>query len=128
MSFSRALLALSTLAAGVAAFQNLPPNAKWSFQIGDPYTPEPGTQVVTRDRTASPVAGLYNICYINAFQTQEEDKKFWNGVSIEAVRCFTRSCTPCTDPSRVGLILTKKNGNKFEDPDWPGKSLSCAEA
>lgn len=73
-------LALVAVAVGRAAVvSNLPPNAKFDYQIGGPYTPAPDVKVVTRDRTASPVPGLFNICYINAYQTQDTEKAFWNG-------------------------------------------------
>lgn len=82
MTFCALSLFLATCAlAAEAAIQPLPANAKFDYQIGDPYTPAEDVRVVTRDRTASPVAGLYNICYINAFQTQAEDKSFWMGAS-----------------------------------------------
>jgi hypothetical protein len=56
----------------------LPPaNAKFDYQIGGAYTPPPGVQVITRDRNATPVAGRYNICYINAFQTQSDEIDWW---------------------------------------------------
>jgi len=56
----------------------LPPaHAKFDYQIGGAYTPPAGVQVVTRDRTAAPAAGLYNICYVNAFQVQPGEKRLW---------------------------------------------------
>lgn len=77
------LLLIFALAMAVdAAVRPLPANAKFDYQIGGSYTPASDVRVVTRDRTAAPVAGLYNICYINAFQTQAVDKKFWAGASL----------------------------------------------
>ncbi|KZV84936.1 hypothetical protein EXIGLDRAFT_654578 [Exidia glandulosa HHB12029] len=78
--------------------QSLPANAKFDYQIGGPYAPASDVHVVTRDHTASAVSGLYNICYINAFQTQPGENDFADN-----------------------LILKNKNGGKFEDPDWPGE-------
>jgi hypothetical protein len=49
-----------------------PAAASFDYQIGGPYTPPPGVRVVSRDNTASPAPGLYNICYVNAFQTQPD--------------------------------------------------------
>lgn len=34
--------------------------------------------MVSRDHTASPAAGLYNICYVNAFQAQEGAESEWD--------------------------------------------------
>ncbi|MEV0263772.1 endo alpha-1,4 polygalactosaminidase [Streptomyces sp. NPDC050617] len=45
-------------------------NASFDYQIGGPYTPPDGVQAVSRDRTAKPAKGLYNVCYVNAYQTQ----------------------------------------------------------
>src|SRR4051812_15827556 len=46
----------------------LPPlHAGFDYQLGGPYPPPAGVEIVTRDRTAPPVEGLYNICYVNAF-------------------------------------------------------------
>ncbi|KAH7100761.1 glycoside hydrolase family 114 protein, partial [Auriculariales sp. MPI-PUGE-AT-0066] len=85
-----------------AAVTNLPANAKFDYQIGGPYTPASDVKVVSRDNTASPVAGLYNICYINAFQTQPDAESFWKGI-------------------HDSLLLRTKAGGYFEDSDWPGE-------
>ncbi|MEU7043254.1 endo alpha-1,4 polygalactosaminidase [Streptomyces varsoviensis] len=49
-------------------------NASFDYQIGGPYTPPDGVRAVSRDRTAKPAPGLYNVCYVNAFQTQPSAK------------------------------------------------------
>jgi hypothetical protein len=36
-------------------------------------------RVVSRDRSSSPAAGLYSICYVNAFQVQPEELGWWKG-------------------------------------------------
>ncbi|WP_137022962.1 endo alpha-1,4 polygalactosaminidase, partial [Streptomyces albus] len=49
----------------------LPPaHADFDYQIGGAYTPPKGVKAVSRDHTAKPADGLYNICYVNAFQAQ----------------------------------------------------------
>ena len=56
----------------------LPPvNGQADYQLGGAYTPDATVTIVTRDRTASPATGKYNICYLNAFQTQAEDETWW---------------------------------------------------
>lgn len=82
---------------------SFPANAKFDYQIGGPYTPASDVKVVTRDHSASPAAGLYNICYINAFQTQPDAASWWKS------------------GGRDGLLLRNKNGGYFEDPDWEGE-------
>ena len=34
--------------------------------------------IVERDRRAQPVSGKYNVCYVNGFQTQADEKRFWH--------------------------------------------------
>ncbi|MGH9232422.1 MAG: endo alpha-1,4 polygalactosaminidase [Acidimicrobiales bacterium] len=56
----------------------LPPaGAPFDYQIGEPYPPHPETRVVSRDRGAAPAEGLYNVCYVNAFQAQPHELAWW---------------------------------------------------
>ncbi|KAF7309024.1 Glycoside hydrolase family 114 protein [Mycena kentingensis (nom. inval.)] len=80
-----------------------PANTKADYQLGGPYTPVSNVRVVTRDSTASPVPGLFNICYINAFQTQSDAADFWQSAAND------------------DLLLRTKSGAYFEDPDWEGE-------
>jgi Glycoside-hydrolase family GH114/N-terminal glycosyl-hydrolase-114-associated domain/Fibronectin type III domain len=66
-------LSVTTSAAATVGFALPPANGKWDYQIGGPYTPPAGVQVVSRDRTVAPVPGLYNICYVNVMQTQPNE-------------------------------------------------------
>jgi hypothetical protein len=50
---------------------------KWDYQIGGAYTPPAGVRIVSRDSSASPAPGLYNICYLNAFQAQPDATDWW---------------------------------------------------
>ncbi|MFE7171270.1 endo alpha-1,4 polygalactosaminidase [Streptomyces sp. NPDC057616] len=93
------LLTQATSAQAVAVA--LPPtHASFDYQIGGAYTPPAGVKVVTRDHTASPAAGLYNICYINAFQAQPGAEGEWAS----------------------DLLLRDSNGNVVYDEDW-GEAL-----
>jgi len=76
-----------------------PANATFDYQIGQPYTPAAGVTVVSRDHTASPAAGLYNICYINAFQAQPDADSWWKTNHPE-------------------LLLHDASGNLVIDKDW----------
>ncbi|MCX5251483.1 endo alpha-1,4 polygalactosaminidase [Streptomyces sp. NBC_00201] len=60
-----------------AELQLPPRRAGFDYQIGGAYPPPPGTRVVSRDRTASPAPGLYNVCYVNAFQSQPDERTSW---------------------------------------------------
>jgi hypothetical protein len=54
-----------------------PTGVKWDYQIGGAYAPPAGVRVVSRDSSASAAPGLYNICYINAFQAQPDATGWW---------------------------------------------------
>ncbi|MFD9002638.1 endo alpha-1,4 polygalactosaminidase [Streptomyces sp. NPDC059582] len=51
--------------------------APFDYQIGRPYAPAAGVRAVSRDRSAKPAPGLYNICYVNAFQAQPDALGWW---------------------------------------------------
>jgi len=90
-------------ATAVAPGWTAPPvNATFDYQIGSPYTPPAGVTVVSRDYTAAAAPGIYNICYINAFQTQ-------GAGSGEASQGWWES---------KGLVLKDRNGNPVEDEEW----------
>ncbi|WP_436845399.1 endo alpha-1,4 polygalactosaminidase [Streptomyces cinerochromogenes] len=56
----------------------LPPrHAGFDYQIGGAYPPPAGVRIVSRDRSDSPAPGLYNICYVNAFQAQPAERSAW---------------------------------------------------
>jgi hypothetical protein len=83
----------------------LPPaNAQFDYQLGGAYTPPDGVTVVARDRTEAPVAGLYNICYVNGFQTQPDDADWWLA-------------------EHPDLLLRDGGGDPVIDPDWPDEML-----
>ncbi len=74
-------------------------NAAFDYQIGGAYTPPSGVQVVSRDREDSPAPGIYNICYVNGFQTQPQDEDWWLD-------------------NHPDLILRDGNGDPVEDESW----------
>ncbi|BCJ49441.1 hypothetical protein Asp14428_09160 [Actinoplanes sp. NBRC 14428] len=87
-------------AAPRAAAVTLPPvNAKFDYQIGAAYPPPSGVQVVSRDREAPVAAGLYNICYVNAFQVQPGEVDWWKA-------------------NHDDLLLKDRNGRYVVDGDW----------
>jgi hypothetical protein len=76
-----------------------PANASVDYQIGEPYTPPAGVTVVSRDHDAAPAAGLYNICYVNAFQAQTDAASWWK-------------------TNHPDLLLHDANGKLVVDKDW----------
>ncbi|WP_409465105.1 endo alpha-1,4 polygalactosaminidase [Amycolatopsis sp. GA6-003] len=71
------------------------PHAGFDYQIGGPYRPPAGVQVVSRDHSAPAEAGQYNICYVNAFQAQPGAEGEWGD-----------------------LVLRDDDGNVVKDPEW----------
>ncbi|MCT2594153.1 endo alpha-1,4 polygalactosaminidase [Streptomyces sp. N2-109] len=83
-----------------------PPGAGFDYQIGGPYDPPADVEIVSRDRAAEPADGLYNICYVNAFQVQPGETREWP-----------------TD-----LLLRDENGDVVMDPDWNEPLLDIGTA
>ncbi len=52
-------------------------NVDWDYQIGGSFPPARSVGIVSRDRLEQPLADAYNICYVNAYQTQANEKPFW---------------------------------------------------
>jgi len=86
-------------AAGAARITLPPANAQFDYQIGGPYKPLASTRIVDRDWHEAPAAGKYNVCYVNAFQTQPEDEAWWTS-------------------NHPGLLLRDANGVLVGDPEW----------
>jgi len=85
-------------------WQAPPANAVFDYQVGGAYPPATTVGIVDRDRTAAPVPGRYNICYVNAFQTQPAENRWWR--------------------ERHPTLLLKDAGGRYvEDLDWPGERL-----
>ncbi|MBQ0886099.1 endo alpha-1,4 polygalactosaminidase [Streptomyces sp. RM72] len=82
--------------AEAATYTPPPAHAGFDYQIGGAYTPPAGVEVVSRDHTASPAPGLYNICYVNAFQAQPGAEQDWDD----------------------DLLLRDANGDVVYDTDW----------
>jgi hypothetical protein len=68
-----AVLVPALAASGAPTVLAPPADARVDYQIGGAYAPPAGTTVVSRDRHDQPEPGIYNLCYVNAFQTQDED-------------------------------------------------------
>jgi hypothetical protein len=83
-----------------------PPHAAFSYQIGGPFRPAPGVQVVDRDWHVTPAPRAYGICYINAFQTQPEDLSWWR--------------------SRHPSLLLRRDGRPVIDAAWNEQLLDTS--
>jgi hypothetical protein len=89
---------------GSPGVHQLPTGTTFDYQLGSSYSPPKGVTIVARDSTAKPVPGLYNICYVNAFQTQNDQKNLW------------LSKYPF-------LVLRTDGGAPVFDPGWPGEMI-----
>jgi hypothetical protein len=86
--------------AGEPGMLRLPPaNAGLDYQLGGAYPPPAGVAIVSRDRTAAPAPGLYNICYVNGFQSQPDEDDFWLEMHPD-------------------LVLRDESGDPVIDPEW----------
>lgn len=83
----------------VRALKPLPSNAVADYQLGGAYDPPARINVVVRDSSAARARDLYNICYVNGFQTQP-------GVAW---------------PPQ--LLIRNSKGKPLVDPDWPDEHL-----
>lgn len=96
----QAALVLGLLIAAPARAEGpLPPGAVADYQLGGGYPPADGVTVVVRDSADQPAPGLFNICYVNGFQTQ-----------------------PGTDWP-TDLLLRGQDGAPLADPAWPDEFL-----
>ena len=73
------VLVLALAPAPALAAYDLPPTSTdFDYQLGGDATPPDNVGMVVRDRTSAAADGLYNVCYVNGFQTQPEQKRFWH--------------------------------------------------
>lgn len=58
--------------------RTLPPvGADFDYQLGGNRPVPARVGIVVRDRESAPADGLYNVCYVNGFQTQDSERRFW---------------------------------------------------
>jgi hypothetical protein len=76
--FVLVLLLVPLGAAPASARQALPVGTDVDYQLGGARSVPANVGIVVRDRKARPVSGRYNVCYVNGFQTQTEERRFWN--------------------------------------------------
>ena len=79
-------------------FEDLPVGTRADYQLGGNRSVPEDVGIVVRDREAAP-AGRYDICYVNGFQTQPNEKRFWTG-------------------QRRDLLLHDRRGRLMEDEAW----------
>lgn len=75
----------------------IPSDTDVDYQLSGPAPVPDNVGIVVRDRRAKPLKDKFNVCYVNAFQTQPEAKRFWR--------------------DRWGLVL-KRDGKPVVDGAW----------
>src|ERR1700712_5037494 len=78
-----------------ALVEPLPTTGGWDYQLYGRYQSDPRAAIDP---------SIYNICYLNAFQTQPEDNAFW-------------------DTPEYGDLLLMNGTEAVEDERWPGEYL-----
>ncbi|MEO6084114.1 MAG: endo alpha-1,4 polygalactosaminidase [Umezawaea sp.] len=87
-----------------AAARTFPDGAAADYQLGGAYPPPVGVALVVRDSTEAPAEGLFNVCYVNGFQTQPAEREVWLS-------------------ERRDLVLSGKDGQPVIDPNWPDEMV-----
>ncbi|WP_031477383.1 endo alpha-1,4 polygalactosaminidase [Streptomyces bicolor] len=85
------------------------PGVAFDYQIGGSYPPPAGVRAVSRDRTAKPALGVYNVCYVNAFQAQPDAEGWWQD-------------------HHPDLLLRAADGELVVDEDWDEALLDISTA
>ncbi|MCX3061620.1 endo alpha-1,4 polygalactosaminidase [Streptomyces beihaiensis] len=85
------------------------PGVGFDYQIGGAYKPPSGVRALSRDRGAAPARGLYNVCYVNAFQAQPDALDWWRRAHPE-------------------LLLRDAHGRLVIDQDWDEPLLDIRTA
>ena len=73
-----ALVVWMTAPAAASGPDPLPSGTDVDYQLGGPADVPSHVGIVVRDREDAPVPGAYNICYVNGFQTQRSERRFWS--------------------------------------------------
>ena len=68
---------LGALVGLLLAIAPLPVGTDVDYQLGGAAPVPAHVGIVVRDRHDRPAAGRYGVCYVNAFQTQPDERRFW---------------------------------------------------
>ena len=90
-------LLLLGAAAPASGRDPLPVGTNVDYQLGGVRPVPSHVGIVARDRRAPPIPRRYNVCYVNGFQTQADEREFWR--------------------PRMGLVL-HRGGRPVVDSAW----------
>ena len=93
-----------------AAIAPLPTGTDVDYQLGGAASAPANVGIVVRDRAEQPQAGRYNVCYVNGFQTQENERAFW--LKRPALILRERSGAPVIDEAWGEFLLDLRTPDK----------------
>jgi hypothetical protein len=97
-----------------------PIHGTFDYQIGGTYEPDPSVVIVDRDRLAQPVKGKYNICYLNALQSQPDPDGRSRAPAEGELSWWTK-----THPD---LVVSDPAGRPVIDAEWDEVVLDVSTA
>jgi len=80
LRWAAALMAALVLALAAPATADVVPppvGTDVDYQLGGATAMPAHVGILVRDRRAAPADGRYNVCYVNGFQTQPDERGFW---------------------------------------------------
>jgi glycosyl hydrolase family 114 len=92
-----AALVVALAAPAYADVEPPPVGTDVDYQLGGAAGMPAHVGILVRDRKAKPAEGRYNVCYLNGFQTQPDERRFWR--------------------KRMWLVL-KRGGRPVVDEAW----------
>lgn len=95
------------------------------YQLGGPYPPAEDVGIVVRDHREAPEQGRYNVCYLNAFQVDDDGEGDWADALL-----LLADGAPVIDPDwNEPLLDTSDAGRREKIADVVGGWIDgCAEA
>jgi hypothetical protein len=107
------LLLLLLVPLPAAAWAPPPSGAGWDYQLGGPRALPQDVDIAVRDRREEP-AGGYDVCYVNAFQTQPDERSFWRGSKARWRLVLRDGGRPVTDEGWGEWLLDIRTAAKRE--------------
>ncbi|WP_204164723.1 endo alpha-1,4 polygalactosaminidase [Nocardioides daejeonensis] len=102
------VLATTVASLGLLLSPTPPPaDTDVDYQLGGVAEPPDRVGIVVRDREAPVVPGRYNVCYVNGFQTQPGEGRFWR---------------------KHGRLLLRHRGHVVLDEQWGEKLFDIRTA
>ena len=77
LTFLATVILIGLPAPAHATVRPLPIGTDVDYQLGGARDVPANVGIVVRDRRSAPAAGKYNVCYVNGFQTQPDERRFW---------------------------------------------------